>query len=199
VSPDTSRYSARRDLDRSPEPRGAGTTDASTADGPLFVVHEHQASTHHYDLRLESSGVLKSWAVPKGPSTDPSDKRLAVATEDHPVEYADFEGTIPPGEYGQGRVIVWDTGSFDNLSRDDDGDEVPIGVAYERGHIAVWLHGRKLTGGYALTRFRGDDQWLLVKMDDDESDARRRPTSTEPQSVKTGRTVDDLAAPEDVE
>lgn len=195
MSPDTSRYSARRDLDRSPEPRGVETTGASGADGPLFVVQEHEASTHHYDLRLESSGVLKSWAVPKGPSTDPSEKRLAVATEDHPLEYADFEGTIPTDEYGEGRVIVWDAGSYDNLSRDDDGDEVAIDVAYDRGHIAVWLHGRKLAGGYALTRFRGDDQWLLVKMDDEEADARRRPTSTEPTSVQTGRTVDDLPAP----
>jgi DNA ligase D-like protein (predicted 3'-phosphoesterase) len=199
VSPDTSRYSARRDLDRSPEPRGAGSRDSASADGPVFVVQEHEASTHHYDLRLESSGVLKSWAVPKGPSTDPSEKRLAVATEDHPLEYADFEGTIPTDEYGEGRVIVWDTGSYDNLSRDDDGAEVAIDVAYERGHIAVWLHGRKLTGGYALTRFRGDDQWLLVKMDDEESDARRRPTSTEPESVQTGRTVDDLPTPRDAE
>lgn len=195
MSPHTSRYRARRDFDRSPEPQGAGTTAASGADGPLFVVQEHEASTHHYDLRLESSGVLKSWAVPKGPSTDPADKRLAVATEDHPLEYVDFEGTIPTDEYGEGRVIVWDIGSYDNLSRDDDGDEVAIDVAYERGHIAVWLHGRKLTGGYALTRFRGDDQWLLVKMDDEEADARRRPTSTEPTSVQTGRTVDDLPAP----
>jgi DNA ligase D-like protein (predicted 3'-phosphoesterase) len=166
---------------------------------PRFVVQEHDASTHHYDLRLEASGVLKSWAVPKGPSTDPSDKRLAVATEDHPLAYVDFEGTIPPGEYGEGRVIVWDTGTYENVSRDDDGELAPIDVAHGRGHIAVVLHGQKLSGGYALTRFRGDDQWLLVKMDDAGADARRRPTSTQPESVQTNRTVDDLPEPGDAD
>lgn len=139
--------------------------------------------------------MLKSWAVPKGPSTDPSDRRLAVATDDHPLAYADFEGTIPPGEYGEGRVIVWDTGTYENRSRDDAGDPVSLDDAYDRGHIVLWLHGQKVSGGYALTRFRGDDQWLLVKMDDEESDARRRPTSTQPESVQTGRSVDDLPQP----
>lgn len=199
MSPDTSRYRERRDLDRSPEP-DAGTGEHRTeSDEPRFVVQEHEASSHHYDLRLEVSGVLKSWAVPKGPSTDPSVKRLAVATEDHPLEYVDFEGTIPRGEYGEGRVIVWDTGTYENMSRDDEGEPIPVDAGYGRGHIAVWLHGQKVAGGYALTRFRPDDQWLLVKMDDAESDARRRPTSTQPESVQTGRTVDELPEPGDQE
>lgn len=152
MSPDTDRYRERRNLDQSPEPRAGEPEHTTEAQEPRFVIQEHEASSHHYDLRLEASGVLKSWAVPKGPSTDPSEKRLAVATEDHPLEYVDFEEMVPRGEYGEGRVIVWDSGTYENVSRDDDGDLVPVDTAHSRGHIAVWLHGQKLTGGYALTR-----------------------------------------------
>jgi DNA ligase D-like protein (predicted 3'-phosphoesterase) len=157
---------------------------------PIFVVHKHAARTLHYDFRLEVDGVLKSWAVPKGPSTDPREKRLAVAVEDHALDYADFEGTIGESNYGAGAVIVWDTGPYRNRTQRD-GEEVPIAV--------VELEGRKLRGRYALTRTgeqRGREQWLLVKVRDDAADARRNPVSTEPKSVLTGRTIEDVAAGE---
>jgi DNA ligase D-like protein (predicted 3'-phosphoesterase) len=159
-----------------------------------FVIQEHDASTHHYDFRLEVDGVLKSWAVPKGPSTDPSEKRLAVPTEDHPLEYIDFEGMIAEGEYGAGPVIVWDTGTWENLEIDEKGKPVPMADQLAHGHAAFRLHGKKISGGYALIRTATgeDERWLLVKMDDEEADARRNPTSTEPKSVKSGRTIDEV-------
>jgi DNA ligase D-like protein (predicted 3'-phosphoesterase) len=158
------------------------------------VIQKHDATNLHYDFRLEVDGVLKSWAVPKGPSTDPRVKRLAIPTEDHPLEYADFEGAIPEDEYGGGTVLVWDKGPYRNLKKDDDGNEVPMAESVDKGHLTVWLEGKKLTGGYALIRTgRGDDRrWLLVKMKDDEADARRNPVSTEPRSVLSGRTLDEI-------
>jgi DNA ligase D-like protein (predicted 3'-phosphoesterase) len=189
-------YRDRRDFQQSPEPPGQDADADRRGDEPVFVVQEHAASTHHFDLRLEIDGVLKSWAVPKGPSTDPREKRLAVATEDHPLDYADFEGVIPEDEYGGGTVLVWDAGRFRNLKRDDDGDAVPLSRALDAGHLVVSLGGRKLQGGYSLKRFRGDDQWLLVKMDDEAADARRNPVSTQPRSVLTGRDLDEVRAEE---
>src|SRR5205823_909600 len=137
---------------------------------------------------------LKSWAVPKGPSTDPRKKRLAMEVEDHPLDYADFEGVIPEGEYGAGAVIVWDTGRYRNLS-EKDGEEVPLARALADGHAAIELQGQKLNGGYALTRMGGGgrERWLLVKKRDDGADARRNPVSTEPESVLSGRTVEQVA------
>ena len=139
-------------------------------------------------------GVLKSWAIPKGPSTDPKDKRLAVPTEDHPLEYADFEGVIPAGEYGGGTVLVWDTGPYRNLT-EKKGETIPMGQAVAHGHVKVWLEGAKLRGGYALTRFRTgkDEAWLLVKADDEAADPSRNPVATEPQSVLSGRTLEEIA------
>jgi DNA ligase D-like protein (predicted 3'-phosphoesterase) len=159
------------------------------------VIQQHDASTMHFDLRLEVDGVLASWAVPKGPSTDPREKRLAVPTEDHPLDYADFEGVIPEGEYGAGTVVVWDTGTYRNLTVDDDGEEVPVADAIEQGHVVVELRGEKVPGGYALTR-TGEDRWLLVKTDDDDADARRNPVSTQPESVLSGRDLDEVAEEE---
>jgi DNA ligase D-like protein (predicted 3'-phosphoesterase) len=127
--------------------------------------------------------------VPKGPSTDPSDKRLAREVEDHPLDYADFEGRIPDDEYGGGCVIVWDAGPYRSLR------EASVTDQLDHGKLEIWLEGKKLRGGYALirTRMRGDDRnWLLVKMDDDGADARRNPVSTEPESVLSGRTVDQV-------
>jgi DNA ligase D-like protein (predicted 3'-phosphoesterase) len=162
------------------------------------VVQEHQASTHHFDFRIEVDGVLKSWAVPKGPSTDPRAKRLAVAVEDHPLDYADFEGAIPEDEYGGGAVIVWDRGTYDNLT-ERNGKLKPAADAIADGYLIVALHGQKLRGGYALQRISGGEKakWLLVKTRDDAADARRRPTSTEPRSVLSGRTVKQVAKASD--
>ncbi|MGC9316669.1 MAG: DNA polymerase ligase N-terminal domain-containing protein [Armatimonadota bacterium] len=192
-----SEYQKKRDFERTPEPAGE-EVEFDWAEGrPIFVIQKHDASTLHYDFRLEVDGVLKSWAVPKGPSTDPREKRLAMPTEDHPLEYADFEGSIPEGEYGGGTVLVWDRGSYRNL-KEDEGEEEAMSVAeqIEDGHVTVWLEGEKISGGYALIRTGGDDRWLLIKMRDDEADARRNPTSTEAKSVKTGRTVEEIAQDE---
>ena len=184
-------YRERRDPKRSPEPSGRRGRRAGQ---PRFVVQEHQARSHHFDFRLEVDGVLKSWAVPKGPSTDPREKRLAVPVEDHPLDYAEFEGVIPEGQYGAGAVVVWDRGSYDNLT-EHDGRPKPAAKALEDGHLLIRLHGEKLKGGYALQRVATgkDERWLLIKMKDEAADARRRPTSTQPRSVLSGRTVADLA------
>ncbi len=157
------------------------------------MVQKHDATALHYDFRLEAGGVLKSWAVPKGPSLKPKEKRLAMPTEDHPVGYADFEGVIPEGEYGAGPVIVWDRGTYRNLS-EVKGQAVPVEKAVENGHVKVWLEGRKLAGGFALTRIGGGKRprWLLVKMDDELAIARRDPVRSEPESVLSGKTIEDL-------
>jgi DNA ligase D-like protein (predicted 3'-phosphoesterase) len=187
-------YRSRRDFRRSPEPQGRERRWKKR--NPIFVVQEHDARTLHYDFRLEADGVLKSWAVPKGPPTDPRQRRLAVAVEDHPLDYADFEGVIPEGEYGAGTVIVWDAGPYRNLARDENGREISVPDAIERGRVEVWLEGRKLRGGYALVHSRlggKRENWLLVKMKDEGADARRNPTSTEPESVLSGRTLAEVA------
>lgn len=186
-------YLEKRDFAATPEPEGGGAS--APAEGPIFVIQEHQASTHHFDVRLQVGDVLRSWAVPKGPSTDPSEKRLAVPTEDHPLEYAEFEGTIPEDEYGGGSVLVWDAGRYTNLKHDDDGNPVTVEEQLDDGHATVWLHGEKIRGGYAFIRTdMGDEErWLLVKMEDEEADARRNPVSTERRSVLSDRTIDDVA------
>ena len=163
---------------------------------PRFGIQRHAASSLHYDFRLEVAGVLKSWAVPKGLSTDPADKRLAIRTDDHDVDYIDFEGVISEGEYGAGKVIVWDCGNYRNATEDDDGEPVDLEAALDNGHAVVRLDGQKLRGGYALQRIRSGDseQWLVIKIDDDEADARRNPVSTEPESVVSGKTIEELAA-----
>ena len=182
------RYRAKRDFRKTREP-GGGKRGGGRKHEPIFVIQKHRASTLHYDFRLEVDGVLKSWAVPKGPSTDPREKRLAVEVEDHPLDYADFEGGIGQGNYGAGAVIVWDTGPYTS--------EEPMEEALEHGHVNVDLHGHKLHGGYLLQRTRkvGDQQqWLLIKRRDEGADARRNPVSTEPASVLSGRTVEQVAA-----
>ncbi len=160
-----------------------------------FIVQKHDASRLHYDIRLEIDGVLKSWAVPKGPSTDPRVKRLAIATHDHQLDYIDFEGTIPEDKRGGGVVMIWDRGTYKNMAEDDNGDLVPMSECLADGELKVWLEGEKISGGYALVRTgKGDnDRWLMIKMDDKEADARRNPVSTEPLSVVSARDLDKIA------
>jgi DNA ligase D-like protein (predicted 3'-phosphoesterase) len=155
-------YRKRRDFRKTPEPSGK---EKGSARKPIFVIQKHDASRLHYDFRIQVGDILKSWAVPKGPSTDPRDKRLAVPTEDHPMGYADFEGVIPQGEYGGGTVMVWDTGTYKNI-KEKDGKQVPMEKCVEDGHIMIWLDGRKIQGGYGLIRTGKDEnaRWLLVKM-----------------------------------
>jgi DNA ligase D-like protein (predicted 3'-phosphoesterase) len=191
MGPRLQTYRSRRDFSKSPEPSGEEKSSRWKRSGnPIFVVQEHDASTHHFDFRLEVDGALVSWAVPKGPSTDPRDKRLAIRTEDHPLDYADFEGVIPEGEYGAGTVVVWDAGPYRNLG------EAAVDEALKEGHLRFWIEGKKLRGGYSLIHAEpgGDeDGWLLVKHDDDAADARRNPVSTEPKSVLSGRTLKEVA------
>jgi len=184
-------YKEKRDFRRTSEPSGDGL---QPSDKPIFVIQKHDASNLHYDFRLEVEGVLKSWAIPKGPSTNPSDKRLALPTEDHPLDYADFEGVIPEGEYGAGTVMVWDTGPYRNLREEKEEDGASMEEAIQEGKLEVWLKGKKLKGGYALiqTGDGEDARWLLIKMDDDEADARRNPVSTEPTSSLSGRTMEEI-------
>ncbi|MBI5492490.1 MAG: DNA ligase D [Deltaproteobacteria bacterium] len=187
-------YSRKRDFSKTPEP--PGKTSTKKKGGGLFIVQKHSARTLHYDLRLELGGVLKSWAVPKGPSLNPVDKRLAVRVEDHPIEYAGFEGIIPKGEYGAGTVLLWDRGLW--VPKEDPE------AGLRKGALKFYLLGRKLRGGFALVRTRrkaaGEDEgeegkegWLLIKEDDDEARVSDI-TAEEPLSVATGKDMDDVAA-----
>lgn len=190
-------YRKKRNFSRTTEPRADGSSGASGR-GRRFVIQKHDASSLHYDFRLEVDGVLVSWAVPKGPSTNPSDKRLAIRTEDHPLDYARFEGCIPSGEYGAGTVMVWDTGPYRNLRAGKGNRSVSMEASLEEGLVEVWLDGEKLQGGYALKRTRGGGkpQWLLIKMDDECADARRNPVSTQPDSVLSGRSLSRISREE---
>jgi len=186
-------YRNKRDFEQTPEPHGQ-TGQATKR--PIFVVQQHDARSMHFDFRLEVDGVLVSFAVPKGPSTKPRDKRLAIRTEDHPLEYAAFEGTIPEGQYGGGTVIVWDTGAYENTS-EKDGKPLSMAEALAAGHVRVRLFGSKITGGYSLVHARvGDEEknWLLVKEADDDADSRRNPVATEPRSVASGKTIREMEA-----
>ncbi len=157
----------------------------------IYVIQKHKASNLHYDLRLELNGVLKSWAMPKGPSTNPSHRKLAVPTEDHPIEYADFEGIIPECEYGAGAVIVWDKGTYRNLK-----NNISLEEAYNEGKLEIFIDGKKLKGSYVLLRTDKkqdkDQRWLLIKMKDRYADASVNPIETEPESVISGRKIEDI-------
>jgi bifunctional non-homologous end joining protein LigD len=185
-------YNEKRNFKNTPEPSGVtnDTLQRGKKKGIFrFVIQKHNASTLHYDFRLETrDGVLLSWAVPKGPSLDPRQKRLAVETEDHPLDYIHFEGVIPEGNYGAGTVIVWDTGTY-TTERD-------IRQQFQDGKISFTLNGTKIKGSFALIRIRQrQKQWLLIKSDDDYSSATSEPdlTVTSPESVLTGRTNNELA------
>lgn len=188
------KYREKRDFDLSSEPFG-GKSNVKDEDQQIFVIQKHDATNLHYDFRLLVDGVLKSWAVPKGPSTDPKVKRLAIRTEDHPLEYADFEGVIPKDQYGGGTVMVWDSGTFSTDKKNDKGELITMAEQLRNGHCTFKLQGHKLQGGYALLRMDNDDkneQWLLKKIDDEHADARRNPTNTENKSVLTGRTMAEI-------
>ena len=189
--PALEQYRAKRDFRKTREPAGKVSSRSKKQAGGIFVIHKHAATRLHYDLRLEHAGVLWSWAVTRGPSLDPSEKRLAVHVEDHPIDYASFEGTIPKGEYGGGSVIVWDEGRWT--------PEMDPDKAMRKGHISFELHGKKLNGLWHLVRLkpRGDekrDNWLLIKS----NDAAARPgediLAELPKSVKSGLTIEELAA-----
>ena len=196
------RYRTKRRLDRTPEP---GPRVGSSAHGDRFVVQKHAARRLHYDFRLEFDGVLKSWAVPKGPSLDPDDKHLAVHVEDHPLDYADFEGVIPKGQYGGGAVMVWDRGRW----FPEEATAADPRRAYEEGKLKFRLEGEKLRGRWMLVRMKGpreggeaardEDNWLLFKERD--AEARRGEeaavTARRPDSVKTGRSVEQIASAAD--
>ena len=153
---------------------------------PLFVVQKHRGRQLHYDFRLEREGVLKSWAVPKGPSMKSADKRLAVAVPDHDMSYADYEGVIPEGNYGAGPVMVWDRGTYRDLS--------PEG--WEKGRIEVEISGSKLVGKFALVlmKGRGEGNWLLMKMKDSKQEQEGDILAAAPDSAKTGRSLEEIAA-----
>jgi DNA ligase D-like protein (predicted 3'-phosphoesterase) len=185
-------YRAKRRAGSTPEP---GLGDAAPKRSPRrrakprFVIQKHQARSLHYDLRLEVDGTLRSWAVPKGPSTDLHEKRLAVQVEDHPLDYVDFEGVIARGNYGAGAVIVWDTGTYRNLD-----EQRSMAEALAAGHAKFWLEGKKLHGGWTLQRTSAGakPQWLLLKRRDEYADPQRDPETEEPRSVKSGRTIEQL-------
>ncbi len=186
-------YRARRNFDRTLEPSGAGPP-APPAHDPRFVVQKHAARRLHYDLRFEADGVLISWAVPKGPSLNPAVKRLAVHVEDHPLDYASFEGAIGSGQYGAGAVIVWDEGTYRNLT-ESNGHPVSVVDAVAAGHLSVWLDGTKLHGGWALTRTSpaGEKEaWILVKRTDDQASREVDLTTEAPDSVLTGRSLEEV-------
>ncbi len=194
-------YEDKRDFSKTKEPR-ENKKNAKRGGDPIFVIQKHDATNLHYDFRLEIDNTLKSWSVPKGPSTNPSVKRMAIPTEDHPMAYADFEGTIPKGQYGGGTVMVWDKGHFQNLKKDKDGEPISLSDAFKMGTLEFWLEGEKLKGGYALIEMKSGNMkgnWLLVKMDDAEADARRNPVSTQNNSVISGRSMKEIASAEEEE
>ena len=180
-------YKAKRDFGKTPEP---GPKRARKS-GNRFVIQKHAARRTHYDFRLEHDGVLKSWAVTRGPSLDPSQKRLAVRTEDHPLDYGGFEGVIPKGEYGGGPVMIWDEGTWEPLGDPDEG--------LAKGDLKFRLHGKRLHGDFVLVRMKKDrrggkrENWLLIKKRDAYTGDGAEPTEVYDTSVKTGRTMDEIA------
>lgn len=195
---DLAEYRRKRRFDRTAEPGGDSGTGSGEDERPVFVVQVHDARRMHFDFRLEAGGVLKSWAVPKGPPTDPQVKRLATPTEDHPMEYRGFEGVIPKGEYGGGTVMVWDEGTYRNVTKSRrSGPRIPLAEAVEKGHVSFVLEGRKLHGAYALTRMGGrdgSDDWLLVKKSDRYAKPEHEADPHRLRSARTGRTLARIAS-----
>jgi bifunctional non-homologous end joining protein LigD len=187
-------YRGKRDFKKTAEPAGKSVTSRSKR-ALRFVIQKHAASHLHFDFRLELDGVMKSWAVPKGPSYDPSVRRLAMEVEDHPIEYNTFEGTIPKGQYGGGTVMLWDRGTY---SAESDGGEDALREGYERGDLKFVLHGKRLRGGWVLVRMKRDTggraQWLLIKHRDETADPNYDVAADVLTSVASGRTMDEIAA-----
>lgn len=185
-------YRRKRDFSKTKEPAG-GATRRGTKRKLAFVIQKHAASHLHFDFRLELDGVMKSWAVPKGPSYDPRDKRLAMEVEDHPVEYNTFEGTIPEGEYGAGTVMLWDRGTYE---AEDGGGVDSIRDGYERGDLKIVLHGKRMLGGWVLVRMRRAgprNQWLLIKHRDEFASAKIDAVGKALTSVTTDRMMEEIA------
>jgi bifunctional non-homologous end joining protein LigD len=185
------KYKQMRDFGDTPEPSGRSK---KLARGPIFVIQKHQASRLHYDFRMEMEGVLKSWAVPKGPSYDPTVRRLAMMTEDHPYDYAAFEGVIPAGNYGAGNVIIWDQGTWEFIEPGDD----PV-QALKSGKLTFRLQGKKMFGEWALVKISGKagsdkgNEWLLLKHRDQFANDQVDVTEVAPRSVVSNKTVEEMS------
>jgi len=194
-------YQRKRDFTKTREPAGDPSSIARKGRSPRtkrepklqFVVQKHAASHLHFDFRLELDGVMKSWAVPKGPSYEPAVRRLAMEVEDHPIEYNTFEGTIPQGEYGGGTVMLWDRGTYE---AEDGGGADALRDGYARGDLKFVLRGERLHGGWVLVRMKrpGRPQWLLIKHRDEYAMSNRDVVDEVTTSVATGRTMEDIAA-----
>lgn len=188
-------YRKKRTFSRTPEPTGGKGSKTKLQ----FVVQKHAASHLHYDFRLELEGVLKSWAIPKGPSMKPSDKRLAMLVEDHPFDYKDFEGTIPEGNYGAGTVIVWDRGTYEPIepTKGKSAQERVLAKGFDSGSLNFRLHGEKLKGEFVLVKTpgRAKNAWLLIKHRDDF--ASDNDIAEEEQSVLSGKTLEEIASDPD--
>ena len=186
-------YKKKRSFNETPEPEGKRKSISKR--GLKFVVQKHDATNLHYDFRLEMEGVLKSWAVPKGPSMNPEDKRLAMMVEDHPYDYRDFEGTIPAGNYGAGTVMVWDEGIYHAMAYEGEPvkaqEKILLGEL-EKGDLKVVLYGEKLKGAFALVKMKGreENSWLLIKKKDEK--ASKTDITKKDKSVKTKRTLNQI-------
>lgn len=181
-------YARKRDFSKTPEPKPGGEVQSAAQSGRFFI-QRHNATRLHYDFRLEIDGTLKSWAVPKGPSLDPTVKHLAAMVEDHPLDYGDFEGNIPKGEYGGGSVMLWDRGTFELIGEESGLDQIA------RGDLKFRLHGEKLNGTWAIVHMKNrgkGNEWLIIKKKDE---AAETPWDIEnfAYSVKTGRTQEEIA------
>ena len=185
------KYRSKRNFDITSEPEGGKLPIGSSKKALAYLIQKHQATNLHYDFRLEWNGVLLSWAIPKGPSLDPSVKRLAAAVEDHPLEYGGFEGVIPEGEYGGGTVMLWDRGTWTPESPDVD-------AALRKGELKFTLHGKKLKGSWVLIRTKGGfggskkPQWLLIKHRDQYASTEDVLTE-QPRSIRSRRLLADIA------
>jgi bifunctional non-homologous end joining protein LigD len=185
-----SEYNRKRDFSRTKEPEGRVPKKQGKA--LEFVIQKHAASHLHYDFRLELDGVMKSWAVPKGPSLDPAVRRLAMEVEDHPISYNTFEGTIPAGEYGGGTVMLWDRGTYD---AEDGGGAESLRRGYAKGDLKITMKGKRLRGSWVLVRMNrpGRPQWLLIKHRDETADPDRDLTAEYTTSVVSRRTMESIA------